>query len=136
MLSCGILCVSVHSDHYEQRLVEIGTAAIECRYHRGLHLITDSVFVEIEPLPDNSLGNVGRIIVTDLRNETFFARITVKMNGKAVEIQALWYNALKTMQLLAKRFNYSDKAETYLGMAEKAKEAVPDTHGIDQNRAS
>jgi predicted glycogen debranching enzyme len=44
-------------------------------------------------------------------------------DGKAVEIQALWYNALKTMQLLAKRFNQPDKAETYRCMAEKAKES-------------
>jgi len=44
-------------------------------------------------------------------------------DGKAVEIQALWYNALKTMQLLAKRFNQADKTETYSSMAEKAKES-------------
>ena len=43
-------------------------------------------------------------------------------DGKAVEIQALWYNALKTMQLLAKRFNQGDKAEEYYTMAEKARE--------------
>jgi predicted glycogen debranching enzyme len=42
-------------------------------------------------------------------------------DGKAVEIQALWYNALKTMQLLAKRFNQADKAENYEVMAEKAR---------------
>jgi len=44
-------------------------------------------------------------------------------DGKAVEIQALWYNALKTMQLIAKRFNQQDKAEKYCSMAEKAKES-------------
>jgi predicted glycogen debranching enzyme len=44
-------------------------------------------------------------------------------DGKAVEIQALWYNALKTMHLLAKRFNQGDKAEKYYGMAEKARES-------------
>jgi len=44
-------------------------------------------------------------------------------DGKAVEIQALWYNALKTMQLLAKRFNQGDKAEKFQGMAEKARKS-------------
>jgi predicted glycogen debranching enzyme len=44
-------------------------------------------------------------------------------DGKAVEIQALWYNTLKTMQLLAKRFNQADKAENYDVMAEKARES-------------
>ncbi len=42
-------------------------------------------------------------------------------DGKAVEIQALWYNALRTMQFLAKRFHQSDKSEKYNNMAEKAK---------------
>jgi predicted glycogen debranching enzyme len=42
-------------------------------------------------------------------------------NGKAVEIQALWYNALETMQLLANCFGQEDKAETYRLMAEKTR---------------
>jgi len=41
--------------------------------------------------------------------------------GKAVEIQALWYNALKTMQLLAILFGEDDKVGQYEAMAEKAK---------------
>ena len=44
-------------------------------------------------------------------------------DGKAVEIQGLWYNALKTMQCLAKQFNQLDKSNTYFEMAEKAKES-------------
>jgi predicted glycogen debranching enzyme len=44
-------------------------------------------------------------------------------DGKAIEIQALWYNALKTMQLLAKHFNQADKTEKYRVMADKAKES-------------
>lgn len=43
--------------------------------------------------------------------------------GKAVEIQALWYNAIRTMELLAKRFQERDKAEAYGYMAEKAKQS-------------
>ena len=48
-------------------------------------------------------------------------RFVTPRDGKAVEIQALWYNALKTMQLLAKRFNQSDKAQQYYDVAEKAR---------------
>jgi glycogen debranching enzyme len=44
-------------------------------------------------------------------------------NGKAVEIQALWYNALKTMELLANHYGQGNEAETYLRMAEKAKKS-------------
>ena len=42
--------------------------------------------------------------------------------GKAVEVQALWYNTLKTMEILANRFKEKSEAEKYLQTAEKAKE--------------
>ena len=40
--------------------------------------------------------------------------------GKAVEIQALWYNTLRTMQLLANRFEERSLAERYGELAAKA----------------
>jgi glycogen debranching enzyme len=40
--------------------------------------------------------------------------------GKAVEIQALWYNALKFMEFLAKYFNEKKEAEKYSLIAERA----------------
>ncbi|MGD8506033.1 MAG: amylo-alpha-1,6-glucosidase [Candidatus Bathyarchaeota archaeon] len=43
--------------------------------------------------------------------------------GKAVEIQALWFNALKTMQLLATYFKQEAEAEEYLERAEEAKKS-------------
>ncbi len=43
--------------------------------------------------------------------------------GKAVEIQGLWYNALKTMQLLATYFKDGDLAERYGNMAERAQKS-------------
>jgi predicted glycogen debranching enzyme len=50
-------------------------------------------------------------------------RFVTPREGKAVEIQALWYNALKTMQLLAKNFDNRDTAEKYYDMAVKAQES-------------
>ena len=41
--------------------------------------------------------------------------------GKAVEIQALWYNSLKAMELLATRFDLERKAAKYLDLAEKGR---------------
>lgn len=43
--------------------------------------------------------------------------------GKAVEIQALWYNALKTMELLARRFKANSEADRYAEMAEVARKS-------------
>jgi len=44
-------------------------------------------------------------------------------SGKAVEIQALWYNALKTMQLLANNFGEVSLAEKYTEMAFEARKS-------------
>jgi len=41
--------------------------------------------------------------------------------GKAVEIQALWYNTLRIMQLLANNFGEKALAEKYAGMADKTR---------------
>ena len=43
--------------------------------------------------------------------------------GKAVEIQALWYNTLKTMELLAKKLGETSSAEKYATMANKTSES-------------
>jgi predicted glycogen debranching enzyme len=41
--------------------------------------------------------------------------------GKAVEVQALWYNTLRIMELLAKKFNEHEDTENYAKMAERTK---------------
>jgi predicted glycogen debranching enzyme len=41
--------------------------------------------------------------------------------GKAVEVQALWYNTLRIMELLAKKFNEHNEAENYDKMADRTK---------------
>jgi predicted glycogen debranching enzyme len=43
--------------------------------------------------------------------------------GKAVEVQALWFNALKTMQLLGNRFGESAEAERFGSIGEKARKS-------------
>ncbi len=44
-------------------------------------------------------------------------------SGKAVEIQALWYNTLKTMELLAKQFREVALSNKYATMAEQTKKS-------------
>ena len=43
--------------------------------------------------------------------------------GKAVEIQALWYNTLKTMELLANKFDAPSLAEKYADMANQTRQS-------------
>jgi len=50
-------------------------------------------------------------------------RPTTPREGKAVEVQALWYNALKTFELLAKKFDEEGEAERFAVLAEKARKS-------------
>lgn len=47
--------------------------------------------------------------------------VATPRHGKPVEINALWYNALKVMELLAKRFK--DQSDGYASLAEKVKKS-------------
>ena len=50
-------------------------------------------------------------------------RFVTPRAGKAVEIQALWYNTLKIMELLATRFRLEEDVEKYFRLAERARES-------------
>ena len=52
--------------------------------------------------------------------------------GKAVEIQALWYNTLKTMRLLANRFDETRLAEKYGEMAFEAQKSFNEKFWDDE----
>jgi predicted glycogen debranching enzyme len=49
-------------------------------------------------------------------------RVVTPRSGKPVEIQALWYNALRTMEDLAARFNDNDRRKKYSSLAALASE--------------
>ena len=49
--------------------------------------------------------------------------VVTPRQGKAVEIQALWYNALRVMKRLAEKFNDEAKAKEYALMAEHARQS-------------
>jgi glycogen debranching enzyme len=49
--------------------------------------------------------------------------VVTPRQGKAVEIQALWYNALRVMQHVAKKFGEKDNERQYAGMADRARKS-------------
>lgn len=49
--------------------------------------------------------------------------VVTPRQGKAVEIQALWYNALRVMEDLARRFNDSSRETRFTEMANRARES-------------
>jgi predicted glycogen debranching enzyme len=50
-------------------------------------------------------------------------RVITPRHGKPVEIQALWYNALRVMEQLAERFNDTAAKDKFAAMSEKACES-------------
>jgi glycogen debranching enzyme len=46
-------------------------------------------------------------------------------HGKPVEIQALWYNALRIMEDLARRYGYAADSRRYGGIADRARNSFP-----------
>ncbi len=49
--------------------------------------------------------------------------VVTPRRGKAVEIQALWYNALRVMEELARKFGDRERQDLYASMAERARES-------------
>lgn len=58
--------------------------------------------------------------------------VVTPRHGKAVEINALWYNALKIMHLLSLQFN--EGSEDYIEMAKKSKDSFLKTFWNDEKK--
>lgn len=70
-------------------------------------------------------GGYDQVTWMDVRVDTW---VVTPRHGKPVEINALWYNALKVMEKLAARFDapitkYGKKAQEYGALAEQVKES-------------
>ena len=51
--------------------------------------------------------------------------VVTPRRGKPVEIQALWYNALRVMEDLALRYDYAADSRHYRGIADRARNSFP-----------
>ncbi|MBM4066244.1 MAG: glycogen debranching protein [Planctomycetes bacterium] len=54
--------------------------------------------------------------------------------GKAVEINALWYNALKIMSFLAREIDLSNESRDYNNLAQKTSKSFNDTFWFDEGQ--
>lgn len=88
-------------------------------YCKGTNLDNNNIFLDRDGLISSGTlqtqntwmdAKIGEYVVTP-------------RNGKVVEINALWYNALKTVEDLAKRFGEPEEAEEYKKLASKCKTA-------------
>ncbi len=83
--------------------------------NNNIYLDTDNLIVSGTETTQNTWmdAKIGNFAVTP-------------RNGKAVVINAMWYNSLKIMENLCKRFNKSEKAKKYAEQAKATKNSFED----------
>ena len=98
-----------------------------------LEKIIDSYAKGIDFDDNNIYLDEDNLIVSgtpDTQNTWMDAKIgdfaVTPRNGKAVEINALWYNALKTIEFFSEKFGKKDKAKKYKQMASLTKKSFED----------
>lgn len=88
-------------------------------YAKGIDLDNNNIYMDTDGLIVS-----GTETTQNTWMDAKYAGIAVTpRNGKAVEINAMWYNALKIMQELATSNNDTDKAKKYEKMATKCKKS-------------
>lgn len=88
-------------------------------YIKGIDLDENNIYLDDDFLISSGTINTQNTWM-DVKYDGY--AITPR-NGKAVEINALWYNALITMQELATRFEGKKASKTYKDLADKCKES-------------
>ena len=88
-------------------------------YAKGIDLDNNNIYMDTDGLIVSGTENTQNTWM-----DAKYAGIAVTpRNGKAVEINAMWYNALKIMQELAISNNKTDKSKKYEKMATKCKKS-------------
>ncbi len=88
-------------------------------YAKGIDLDNNNIYMDTDGLIVSGTENTQNTWM-----DAKYAGIAVTpRNGKAVEINAMWYNALKIMQELAISNNETDKSKKYEKMATKCKKS-------------
>ena len=86
-------------------------------YAKGIELYDNNIYMDIDGLISSGTENTQNTWM-----DAKYAGIAVTpRNGKAVEINSMWYNALKIMQELALKKGEKEKAKKYEKMANKTK---------------
>lgn len=84
-------------------------------YSKGIDLDNNNIYIDEDGLLVSGTPNT--------QNTWMDAKIgdyvVTPRNGKVVELNALWYNALKTMEYLAKKFDEKDLADSCKKIAKK-----------------
>lgn len=102
----------------EENLYEQLTRIID-RYIEGIDLDDNNIFLDIDYLISSGTATTQNTWM-DAKHGIY--SITPR-NGKAVEINAMWYNALKIIQDLSIKFGEKKRSKRYKELAEKCKKS-------------
>lgn len=89
-------------------------------YQNGIYLDDNNIYMDGE---DNLLVSGTPQTQNTWMDAKYGDYAVTPRNGKAVEINALWYNALKIMEELTEEFDGKEKAEYYKDLAVKCKKS-------------
>ena len=88
-------------------------------YSNGIDIDDNNIFLD----EDGLISSGSEQIQNTWMDAKIGSYVVTPRNGKAVEINAMWYNALKIMEELAIKFDTKKKANEYKKMAEKCKKS-------------
>ena len=84
---------------------------------KGIDIDDNNIFLD----EDGLISSGSEQIQNTWMDAKIGSYVVTPRNGKAVEINAMWYNALKIMEELAIKFDTKKKANEYKKMAEKCR---------------
>ncbi|MBP3255172.1 MAG: glycogen debranching enzyme family protein [Clostridia bacterium] len=88
-------------------------------YKNGIDVDGNNIYLD----EDGLINSGSEFIQNTWMDAKIGAYVVTPRNGKAVEINAMWYNALKIMEELALKFEDKKVANEYKKMAEKTKKS-------------
>ena len=88
-------------------------------YSKGIDIDDNNIYLD----EDNLISSGTEKTQNTWMDAKYLGMPATPRNGKVVEVNALWYNALKILENLANKFEGKNAAEVYKKMAEKTKKS-------------
>lgn len=88
-------------------------------YTKGIDIDDNNIYLDI----DNLISSGTEKTQNTWMDAKYLDMPATPRNGKVVEVNALWYNALKILESLATRFENKNVASTYKNMADKTQKS-------------
>ena len=88
-------------------------------YSNGIDIDDNNIYLD----EDGLIASGTELIQNTWMDAKIGSYVVTPRNGKAVEINAMWYNALKIMEKLTEKFDTKKKANEYKRMADKCKKS-------------